>query len=83
MISIVSFLSSHLDLSSNDIIVYNKEFTHSTVAAYIASNMADASFGVKQVAHQFGLRFISICTEDYVFVYHQTNLNKASIAELI
>jgi len=72
------------DLSSNDIIGYNnKEFTHSAVAAYVASNMADAGFGVEQAAHQFGLRFIPICTEDYVFVCHQKNLNKAAIAEFI
>ncbi len=70
------------ELSSKDITGYNnKEFTHSAVAAYVASNMADAGFGVEQAAHQFGLRFIPICTEDYVFVCHQKNLNKAAIVE--
>lgn len=61
----------------------NKEFTHSAVAAYVASNMADVGFGVEQAAHQFGLRFIPICTEDYVFVCHQKNLNKAAVTEFI
>ncbi|MCZ2722658.1 LysR family transcriptional regulator [Marinomonas sp. 15G1-11] len=71
-------------LSSKHIIGYNnREFTHSAVAAYVASNMADAGFGVEQAAHKFGLRFIPICTEDYVFVCHQKSLNKAAMVEFI
>jgi molybdate-binding protein len=31
------------------------EFTHAAVAAYVASDMADASFGVEAAARQFGL----------------------------
>ena len=31
------------------------EFTHAAVAAYVASGMADASFGVEAAARQFGL----------------------------
>src|SRR6201990_2647786 len=44
------------------------EFTHAAVAAYIASGMADASFGVEAAARQFGLDFIRLLTEDYLFV---------------
>ena len=44
------------------------EFTHAAVAAYVASGMADASFGVEAAARQFGLDFIRILTEDYFFV---------------
>jgi molybdate-binding protein len=44
------------------------EFTHAAVAAYVASDMADASFGVEAAARQFGLDFIRLVTEDYVFV---------------
>ena len=36
------------------------EFTHAAVAAYVASGMADASFGVEAAARQFGLDFIRI-----------------------
>jgi molybdate-binding protein len=34
------------------------EFTHAAVRAYVASGMADASFGVEAAARQFGLDFI-------------------------
>ena len=44
------------------------EFTHAAVAAYVASGMADASFGVEAAARQFGLDFIRLLKEDYFFV---------------
>jgi molybdate-binding protein len=44
------------------------EFTHAAVAAYVASGMADASFGVEAAARQFGLDFVRMLTEDYFFV---------------
>ena len=44
------------------------EFTHAAVAAYVASGMADASFGVEAAARHFGLDFVKLLTEDYVFV---------------
>lgn len=50
------------------------EFTHAAVAAYVASGMADVSFGVEAAARQFGLDFIRLLTEDYFFVCRQTFL---------
>ena len=44
------------------------EFTHAAVAAYVASGMADAAFGVEAAARQFGLDFVRVLTEDYFFV---------------
>ncbi len=44
------------------------EFTHAAVAAYVASDMADASFGVEAAARQFDLDFVRLATEDYFFV---------------
>src|SRR6202158_5618566 len=44
------------------------EFSHAAVAAFVASGMADASFGVEAAARQFGLDFIRMLTEDYFFV---------------
>ena len=41
------------------------EFTHAAVAAYVASDMADASFGVEAAARQFSLDFVRLLTEDY------------------
>lgn len=50
------------------------EFTHAAVAAYVASGMADVSFGVEAAARQFGLDFIRVLTEDYFFVCRQAFL---------
>jgi molybdate transport repressor ModE-like protein len=44
------------------------EFTHAAVAAYVASGMADAAFGVEAAAQQFDLDFVRLVTEDYFFV---------------
>jgi molybdate-binding protein len=41
------------------------EFTHAAVAAYVASGMADVSFGVEAAARQFDLDFIRLVTEDF------------------
>lgn len=41
------------------------EFTHAAVAAYVASGMADASFGVETAARRFDLDFIPVCRERY------------------
>lgn len=44
------------------------EFTHAAVAAYVASGMADVTFGVEAAARQFDLSFVRLITEDYFFV---------------
>jgi len=44
------------------------EFTHAAVAAYVASDMADVSFGVEAAARQFDLDFVQLVTEDYFFI---------------
>jgi molybdate transport repressor ModE-like protein len=50
------------------------EFTHAAVAAYVASGMADVSFGVEAAARQFDLDFIRLVTEDYIFVCRKQSL---------
>lgn len=42
-----------------------EEFTHLAVAATVASGHADAGFGIQAAAHQFGLDFIPLLTEQY------------------
>jgi molybdate-binding protein len=51
------------------------EFTHAAVAAYVASGMADAAFGVEAAAKQFGLDFVRLLTEDYFFVCRRSFLD--------
>lgn len=59
------------------------EFTHSAVAAYVASGMADASFGVEAAARQFDLEFIRLATEDYFFVCRKLTLENPSVKQLL
>ena len=43
------------------------EFTHAAVAAYVASGMADVSFGVETAARRFDLDFVPVLREQYFF----------------
>lgn len=52
------------------------EFTHAAVAAYVASGMADVSFGVETAARRFGLDFIPVCRERYFLA-----CDKAALAQ--
>ena len=59
------------------------EFTHAAVAAYVASDMADVSFGVEAAARQFGLDFIRLMTEDYFFVCRRSFLETEPMQRLL
>jgi len=62
-------------LSGQDINGYeHEEFTHSAVAAYVASGAADVGFGVEHSAVQFGLEFVPLARENYLMVCHQKTL---------
>lgn len=61
----------------------NSEFTHAAVAAYIASGMADAGFGIETGARQFGLDFQPITTENYYIVFNKSSASHPTIKELI
>lgn len=59
------------------------EFTHAAVAAYVASGMADACFGVEAAARQFDLDFIRLVTEDYFFVCRKELLETAAMEHIL
>jgi molybdate transport repressor ModE-like protein len=59
------------------------EFTHAAVAAYVASGMADASFGVEAAARQFDLDFVRLLTEDYVFVSTKNILESNAVQRVL
>jgi molybdate transport repressor ModE-like protein len=59
------------------------EFTHAAVAAYVASDMADVSFGVEAAARQFGLDFVRLLTEDYYFVCRKSLLELEAMDRLL
>ncbi|HTV77693.1 MAG TPA: substrate-binding domain-containing protein [Steroidobacteraceae bacterium] len=59
------------------------EFTHAAVAAYVASGMADASFGVEAAARQFDLEFVRLVTEDYFFVCRRQTLDNPAVRRVL
>lgn len=71
-------------LSKNDINGFETaEFTHSAVAAYIASGMADVGFGVQTAAQRFGLDFIPLVRERYFFAVPLVALEQPLIRQVI
>lgn len=59
------------------------EFTHAAVAAYVASDMADVTFGVEAAARQFELDFVRLVTEDYIFVSRKQFLESESMQRVL
>jgi molybdate transport repressor ModE-like protein len=47
----------------------NEEFTHSAVAAHVASGMANVGFGIETAAERFDLGFQPIIQENYLWAY--------------
>ena len=61
----------------------NGEFTHAAVAAYIASGMADAGFGIETGARQFGLDFIPMLRENYYFAFYTNAQDQPALATIL
>lgn len=61
----------------------DEEFTHSAVAAFVASGMADAGMGVEPAARQFGLDFVPISSENYLLVCHNKALQQEAVVRLL
>jgi molybdate transport repressor ModE-like protein len=59
------------------------EYTHAAVAAYVASGMADAAFGVEPPARQFRLDFIPIASERYFLLCNEPSLAKPQFRTLL
>lgn len=72
------------DISASMINGYeNTEFTHSAVAAFIASGMADVGFGVQTAAERFKLDFIPLARERYFFAVSAEALEQAKMRQVI
>ncbi|MBN3789294.1 substrate-binding domain-containing protein [Burkholderia sp. Ac-20353] len=59
------------------------ELTHSAIAAFVASGMADLGFGVEPAAHHFGLDFIPVVDEDYYFACERARLDERPLAGVL
>ena len=72
------------NLDSTDILGYDQhEFTHSAIAAYVASNMAEVGFGVQTAAEQFNLGFSPVIKEAYLWAFPKSAQNDADICGFI
>lgn len=60
-----------------------EEFTHAAIAAYVASGMADAGFGVEPAARQFALDFLPMAKERYFLICRNESLDLPESRELI
>lgn len=60
-----------------------EEFTHAAIAAYVASGMADAGFGVEPAARQFALEFLPMAKERYFLICPNESLDLPESKELI
>ncbi|HEU4374268.1 MAG TPA: substrate-binding domain-containing protein [Telluria sp.] len=71
-------------IDSADIAGFNSaEFTHSAVAAYIASGMADVGVGVQTAAERFNLDFIPLVRERYYFALSSAALDDPLMRQLL
>ncbi len=58
----------------------NEEFTHAAVAATVAAGKADAGFGLEAAAAAFGLAFVPVTQETYLFACRRRAINSAAVA---
>ena len=61
----------------------NEEFTHLAVAATIGSGQADAGYGIKAAAAKYGLEFIPLVNERYLFVCRNESLGEPTVQQLL
>lgn len=59
------------------------EFTHAAVAAFVASGMADAGFGVEVPARRFKLDFLPSQQERYFFLCHERSLAAPDLQRML
>ena len=61
----------------------HEEFTHAAVAATVASGGADAGFGLRAAAAEYGLAFLPLVRERYFLAVRARDLKSPAIARLI
>ncbi|MGJ8679159.1 substrate-binding domain-containing protein [Paraglaciecola sp.] len=72
------------NIPSNSITGYaDEEYTHSAVAAFIASGMADVGLGIEAAAENFGLDFIPVTSEHYLLACRKQVVEQKSVEQLL
>jgi molybdate-binding protein len=71
-------------IASADIKGYEQcELTHAAVAAFVASGMADAGYGVETPARQFKLDFVPSQTERYFLLCNEAALASPAVQQML
>lgn len=66
------YLLDDADIDPHGIRGYeNHEYTHSAVAAHVATGMAEVGFGVQAAAAKFDLEFVPIVEDTYLWAYRK------------
>jgi len=60
-----------------------EEFTHPAVAATVASGGADAGFGLRAAAAEYGLAFVPLVRERYFLAVHAKELESPGLGRLV
>jgi len=77
-------LLQHEGIAAQSIQGYDEgEYTHAAVAAYIASGMADAGFGIETPARQFSLEFLPLQTERYFLICKNDTLAQPQVLRML
>jgi molybdate-binding protein len=62
---------------------FNEELTHLAVAATIAGGRADAGYGIRAAAAEYGLDFIPLLTERYYLACRKDRLGEPAVAQFL
>ena len=82
--ALLDFLCREANVDVSRVLGYQEgEYTHAAVAAFIASGMADAGFGIETPARHFNLEFIPLETERYFLACRQETLKSLQVQDLL
>jgi molybdate transport repressor ModE-like protein len=80
----LDFLLTQQGVNPTEIHGYtHEEFTHAAVAATIASNMADAGFGIEAAAREQKLDFVPVVNEHYYLAARENTLDRPGLRALL
>lgn len=81
---LIDYLCKKENIDTTAIYGYDREeFTHTSVAAQIASGSADAGMGIYSAAQLYGLDFIPICIEQYDLLIPDSAWDTAVVQKVI
>jgi putative molybdopterin biosynthesis protein len=81
---LLDYLCKKENIDTADIYGYDREeFTHTSVAALVAVNSADAGLGIYSVAKMYNLDFLYICDEEYDLLVPDFALELPAVQEIV